>query len=212
MSITKLLLLAVVAVFVFNYFDTTDETYDGSLAVPINTKILAFGDSITYGYRVDSEKNYPSILSNLLQSEVINAGLNGETTKEGLERLPKLLKKYKPQILIICEGGNDLLRSKKFSNIKANLAKMIELAQKEKVFVVLVGVPYLEYLRYKTVDFYYELAQEYSVPLEDKALEKIENDSTLKIDEVHPNAKGYTILSNALANIITQNYVPSFSY
>jgi len=212
MSITKLLLLAVVAVFVFNYFDTSDETYDGNLALPINTKILAFGDSITYGYRVDSEKNYPSILSDLLQSEVINAGLNGETTKEGLKRLPELLKKYKPQILIICEGGNDLLRGKKFSNIKANLAKMIELAQKEKIFVVLIGVPYLEYLRYKTVDFYYELAQEYNTPLEDKALEKIENDSTLKIDEIHPNAKGYKILSNALANIITQNYVPSFSY
>ena len=212
MSIIKLGFLAVIAIFVFNYFNTTDEQYDGTLVLPINTKILAFGDSITYGYRVDSDKNYPSILSNLLQSEVINAGINGETTKGGLERLPKLLNKYKPQILIICEGGNDLLRSKKFSDIKANLAKMIEIAQKKKIFVVLVGVPYLEYLRYSTASFYYDLAQEYNVPLEADALAQILNDSSLKIDEIHPNAKGYEILSNALANLITTSYVPSYSF
>jgi len=212
MNIIKLGFLAVIAIFVFNYFNTTDEQYDGTLVLPINTKILAFGDSITYGYRVDSEKNYPSILSNLLQSEVINAGINGETTKDGLERLPKLLNKYKPQILIICEGGNDLLRSKKFSEIKANLAKMIEIAQKKKIFVVLVGVPYLEYLKYSTANFYYDLATKYNIPLEADTLAQILNDSSLKVDEVHPNAKGYEILSNALANLITTSYVPSFSY
>ncbi len=213
MSIIKLAFLAVIAIFVFNYFNSSDDSnYDGTLSLPINTKILAFGDSITYGYRVDSDKNYPSILSNLLQSEVINAGKNGETTKEGLERLPGLLKKYKPQILIICEGGNDLLRSKKFSEIEENLAKMIKMAQKQKIFVVLVGVPYLEYLRYSTASFYYDLAKKYNVPLESDALAQILNDNSLKVDEVHPNAKGYKILSNALANIITTNYVPSYSF
>ncbi|MFK5881502.1 MAG: arylesterase [Sulfurospirillum sp.] len=212
MSIIKLVFLALIAIFIFNYFDTTNEKYDGTLVLPINTKILAFGDSITYGYRVDSDKNYPSVLSNLLQSKVINAGRNGETTKEGLKRLPGLLKKHKPQILIICEGANDLLRSKKFSDIKKNLADMIKLAQKQKIFVVLVGVPYLEYLRYSTANFYYDLAQTYNVPFEDNILEKILNDNSLKVDEVHPNAKGYELLSNALANIITTNYVPSFSF
>ncbi len=212
MSVVKLAFLAAITIVAFNYFNADDEQYDGTLVLPLNTKILAFGDSLTYGYRVDSDKNYPSILSNLLQSEVINAGVNGETTKEGLKRLPKLLKRYKPQILIICEGGNDLLRSKKFSDIKANLAKMIELAQKEKIFVVLIGVPYLEYLRYSTASFYYDLAKEYNVPLESDALAQILNDNSLKVDEVHPNAKGYEILSNALANIITTNYVPSFTY
>ncbi len=213
MSYVKLAIIAIVAVLLFNYFGTDDkDNYDGTLVLPLNTKILAFGDSITYGYRVDADKNYPSVLSNLLQSQVINAGVNGELTKEGLERLPKLLKKYKPQILILCEGGNDLLRSKKFETIKANLAKMIELAQKQKVFVVLVGVPYLEYLRYSTADFYRELATQYNIPIEDKALEQILNDDKLKVDQVHPNAEGYKILSNALANIITENYIPSFSY
>ena len=212
MSFIKLGIIAVLGILVFNYFNTDDtNNYDGTLVLPLNTKILAFGDSITYGYNVDSDKNYPSVLSNLLQSKVINAGVNGELTKAGLERLPKLLKKYKPQILILCEGGNDLLRSKKMSDIKENLSKMIELAQKQKIFVVLVGVPYLEYLTYQTADIYNELATQYNIPIEDKALEQILNDRSLKVDEVHPNAKGYEILSNSLANLITENYVPSFS-
>jgi len=54
MSIIKLVFLAIIVIFIFNYFDTTDEKYDGTLVLPINTKILAFGDSITYGYRVDT--------------------------------------------------------------------------------------------------------------------------------------------------------------
>ena len=213
MSFIKLAIIAVLGILVFNYFNTDDtNNYDGTLVLPLNTKILAFGDSITYGSNVDSDKNYPYVLSNLLQSQVINAGVNGELTKAGLERLPKLLKKDKPQILILCEGGNDLLRSKKMSDIKENLSKMIELAQKQKIFVVLVGVPYLEYLTYQTADIYNELATQYNIPIEDKALEQILNDKSLKTDEVHPNAKGYEILSNALANLITENYVPSFSY
>ena len=213
MSYIKLAIIAVIGILVFNYFNVDDKNdYDGTLALPLNTKILAFGDSLTYGYNVDSDKNYPSVLSNLLQSEVINAGVNGELTKDGLERLPKLLKKYKPQILILCEGGNDLIRSKKMSDIKENLSKMIELAQKQKIFVVLIGVPYLEYLTYQTADIYNELATQYNIPIENKALEQILNDKSLKVDEVHPNAKGYEILSNALANLITENYVPSFSY
>ncbi len=212
-SYVKLAIIAVIGIFVFNYFNTGDDNnYDGTLVVPLNTKILAFGDSLTYGYRVDADKNYPSILSNLLQTEVINAGVNGELTKEGLERLPKLLKKYKPQILILCEGGNDLIRSKKMKDIKANLSKMIELAQKQKIFVVLVGVPYLEYLTYRTADLYDQLAKQYDIPIEDSALEKIENDDKLKVDQIHPNAKGYEILSNALANLITESYIPPVPY
>ncbi len=212
MSFLKLAILALIVIFAFNYFNNQEDSYDGTLSLPINTKIVAFGDSITLGNGVDSSKNYPSLLSDLLQSEVINAGVSGELTKQGLERLPGVLKRYKPQILIICEGGNDLMRSKKFDSIKANLAKMIEIAQKQKIFVVLVGVPYLEYLRFSTADFYDELAQKYNIPIDDTSLEKIENDDSLKVDQVHPNAKGYKILSNSLADIITQNYTPNFTY
>jgi len=211
MSITKLVFLAIVTIVFFNYFNNTDDNrYDGSLVLPINTKILAFGDDITYGYGVDRNESYPSVLSSLLQNRVINAGKNSETTAEGLKRLPKLLKEHKPQILIICEGENDLKRGRKYDEIEKNLAKMIELAQKEKIFVVLIGAPTVEYLRYNTVNLYYVLAKKYDILLDAETLAKILNNDKLKTDETHPNAKGYEILSNALANSITANYTPTF--
>ncbi len=208
MSIIKIIFWGIVAILVFNYLNPKDTTFDETITLPVNTKIVAFGDSITYGYRVDNDKNYPSVLANLLQVKVINAGVNGELSKNGLQRLPSILTKYKPDILIICEGGNDILQRKNLTKTKENIAKMIELAQSKKIQVVLIGVPDVEFLTLSTASFYQELADKYNVPLDDSSLEEILNDDTLKIDTVHPNAKGYKILSNNLAQIISNSYIP----
>lgn len=210
MSILKLIIIAIIAFFAYNYFNPSDETFDGVVTLPLNTKILAFGDSITYGYRVDSDKNYPSVLSDLLQVDVINAGVNGELSKNGLARLPSVLAKYKPDILLLCEGGNDILRRKNFDKTKENIAKMIQLAQAKKIQVILIGVPDVEFLTLSTASFYNELATEYNIPIDDTSLQEILNDDTLKIDKVHPNAKGYEILSNNLAQIISDSYIPVY--
>ncbi|MCF6173389.1 MAG: GDSL-type esterase/lipase family protein [Campylobacteraceae bacterium] len=210
MSIIKLIILGVIAVFVFNYFNSQDDNFDGVVTLPMNTKILAFGDSLTRGYRVDSDKNYPSVLSDLLQVEVINAGVNGELSKNGLARLPSVLAKYKPDIIIICEGGNDIIQRKILKKTKENIAKMIELAKAKKIQVILVGVPDVEFLTLSTAGFYNELAQKYNIPIDDTSLQEILNDDKLKIDKVHPNAKGYKILSNNLAQIISNSYIPVY--
>lgn len=212
MSIIKLVFLAIIAIVVLQFFDNSNDEFDGAVMLPIDTKVLAFGDSITYGYGVDKEKNYPSQLSSLLQTEVINAGVNGEVTSEGLKRLPSVLEKYKPQILIICHGGNDIIRRKSLIKAKENIAAMIKLAREKNIHVVLVGVPTLEVLTLSTAQIYYELADELSVPLEDSALEEILSDNYLKIDQIHPNAEGYKILSNRLANLITSTYLPFQSF
>lgn len=212
MSIIKLVFLAIIAIVVLQFFENSNDEFDGAVMLPIDTKVLAFGDSITYGYGVDKEKNYPSQLSSLLQTEVINAGVNGEVTSEGLKRLPSVLEKYKPQILIICHGGNDIIRRKSLIKAKENIAAMIKLAREKNIHVVLVGVPTLEVLTLSTAQIYYELADELSVPLEDSALEEILSDNYLKIDQIHPNAEGYKILSNRLANLITSTYLPFQSF
>jgi len=206
MSIVKLIFLAVIAIIVLQFFNNSDEEFDGAIMLPIDTKVVAFGDSITYGYRVPKDKSYPAQLSQLLQTTVINAGRNGETSKEGLRRLPSILEKYKPQILIICEGGNDILRRRSLVRAKENIAKMIQLARSKNIFVVLVGVPTTEVLTLSTAEFYHELADEFNVPLEDTALEEILSDNSLKIDQVHPNEEGYKILSNKIANLVTTTY------
>ncbi len=212
MSIVKLIFLAIIAIVILNFFDNSSEEFDGAIMLPIDTKIVAFGDSITYGYRVDKNKNYPSQLSLLLQTDVINAGVNGEVTSEGLKRLPKVLEKYKPQILIICHGGNDIIRRKSLFKAKKNIKQMIKLAREKNIFVVLVGVPTIEVLTLSTEQIYYEIATELNVPLDDNSLEKILSDSYLKIDQIHPNEEGYKILANSLANLITTNYLPSETF
>ena len=212
MNIVKLLFLAIIVIFAFNFFDNSDEEFDGAIMLPLDTKVLAFGDSITYGYNVETKKNYPSQLAELLQVDVINAGINGETTSEGLRRLPGLLEKYKPQILIICHGGNDIIRHKSLKKVKENIKKMIELARKKNIHVVLVGVPKMEVLSKSTAQLYFDIANELNVPLEDSALETILNDEYLKIDEIHPNGRGYKILANSLANLITTTYLPSETF
>jgi lysophospholipase L1-like esterase len=212
MSIVKLIFLAIIAIVVLNFFNNSDDEFDGAIMLPYNTKVLAFGDSITYGYNVNKEDNYPSQLSKLLNTPVINAGVNGEVTSEGLRRLPSVLEKYKPQILIICHGGNDILRRKSLIKAKENIKQMVELARKKNIHVVLVGVPREELLTLTTAQIYKELSDELGVPLESDALTEILSDNYLKIDQVHPNKEGYKILANRLANLITSTYLPSETF
>ncbi|WP_024955407.1 GDSL-type esterase/lipase family protein [Sulfurospirillum arcachonense] len=208
MNISKIIFLAIIGIIFFQFINSTDEEFDGAIMLPLDTKILAFGDSITYGYHVDKDKSYPTQLSKLLNTEVINAGVNGEMSNAGLKRLPTLLEKYKPQILIICHGGNDILRKKSLLKAKENIANMIKIAQEKKIQVFLIGVPTLEVLTLSTAEIYHELSTEFGVPLDSETLEDILSDNTLKIDQIHPNEDGYRILSNHIATLVTENYLP----
>jgi len=212
MSIIKLIFLGIITIVIFNFFDNSNKEFDGVIMLPMDTKIVAFGDSITYGYGVSDEQNYPSQLSRLLQETVINAGVNGETTSEGLRRLPSVLEEHQPKILIIIHGGNDILRRQSLDRAKENIIQMIKLARKQNIHVVLVGVPRVEILALKTDKIYHEIARELNVPLDDSSLERILGDSSLKIDHIHPNAEGYTILANSLAELITSSYFPFESF
>jgi lysophospholipase L1-like esterase len=203
----KTIFLAIAIVVLLEFYNKDTIDYDEIAMLPPQTKIVAFGDSITFGYRVDKDKNYPSKLSKLLGAEVFNQGVNGEQSFEGLKRLPAILEKYKPQILVICHGGNDILRKKSLVQAKENIANMIKLARAQDIHVILIGVPKFEILSLATAQMYYELASELDVPLEDSALETILNDSNLKLDNVHPNEQGYELLSISVAKIISDTYL-----
>ena len=71
--------------------------------------IVAFGDSLTSGVGARGVESYPSLLSGILACPVVNAGVPGEDTSAGLRRLPGVLEKERPQLVILCHGGNDIL-------------------------------------------------------------------------------------------------------
>ena len=152
--------------------------------------ILAFGDSLTYGTGADPSESYPTLLQTLTGREVINAGVPGELSEQGLNRLPGLLDKHQPALLILCHAGNDLLRKKDIDAAASNLIAMINLARAKNIDVLLLGVP-KPGLFLSTADLYLQVASATQVPLADDLLPEILADNELKSDPVHPNDKGY---------------------
>jgi lysophospholipase L1-like esterase len=165
--------------------------------------ILAFGDSLTAGNGAGRDASYPAVLEQLTGYRTVNAGRPGELSGEGLQRLPGLLQRYQPDLVILCHGGNDLLRRHDPEQTTANLRLMIEAARDNHAEIVLLGVPQPG-LWLKAAPFYRQLAEEYRIPCDTETLAEILGRRELKSDAIHPNAAGYRKLAQALADIITQ--------
>ncbi|WP_040725369.1 GDSL-type esterase/lipase family protein [Thiomicrorhabdus sp. Kp2] len=159
--------------------------------------ILAFGDSLTAGVGVQKSESYPTVLAQLTGLQVINAGVTGETTTEGLKRLPELLNKYKPGLVILLEGGNDVLQKVPESQIKANLAKMIQSIQNSGSAVLLVGAPEKK-LFGNSLELYAELANEFNIPIEEDIVANLMKRLSMKSDYVHFNQQGYQAMAEAI--------------
>lgn len=166
--------------------------------------ILAFGDSLTYGYGVKSGFSYPSQLAAKTGLKVINAGISGEESSEGLQRLQGVLKQN-PDIVILCHGGNDILRKHSLLQLKNNLLAMIDMIHKNGAKVLLVGVPDFGWLGFNTLPLYNEVAKERDVIFEEDTLGLIEADTALKSDRIHPNEKGYEMMADAFIEVLTDN-------
>lgn len=165
--------------------------------------IVAFGDSLTAGKGVGKDAAYPAILQRLSGLTVVNAGVSGETTDEGLQRLPKVLDDQNPSLLILFEGGNDILRNMDLSRTKANLDKMINLAKERGIQVALVGLPKKQ-LFSSTAELYTELAKDHGVPIEDNIVASLLRKPAMKSDSVHFNANGYRALAESINTMLLE--------
>ncbi len=173
-------------------------------ALTQNAVVLAFGDSLTYGYGAVAHA-YPLQLEKLIGRKVVNAGVSGEVSASGLRRLPGLLEKYRPSLVILCHGGNDILRRSSKEKLRSNLSAMIELSRASGAQVLLVGVPGFGLLGLSTVPLYEEVANEEHVLYEGEVLEKIEGDPALKSDRIHPNALGYGLMAETFAKTLRES-------
>lgn len=166
--------------------------------------ILAFGDSLTFGTGATLTESYPAILERLVGRRVVNSGVPGEVTGEGLSRLPEVLEREKPALLILCHGGNDLLRRLDQQQIANNLRTMIRLARERGVAVVIIAVP-SPGIALSPPPFYREIAAEMKIPFEENALTMVLSDGFLKSDYIHPNAAGYHRLAESIAALLKKS-------
>ncbi|UCP13839.1 arylesterase [Aeromonas media] len=163
--------------------------------------ILAFGDSLTEGRGVNPAQSYPSVLASLSGHPVINGGVSGELSRAGRARLPGLLAEHRPALVILLEGGNDILHGSGEGALKANLAAMIEAVQGSGAQVLLVAVP-RKSLFADGAPLYGELAEQYGLVLDNDSLGELLRTPGLKSDAVHLNAQGYGALAERLHRLL----------
>jgi acyl-CoA thioesterase-1 len=141
------------------------------------------------------------VLEGLIHRKVINAGVPGEVTSQGLARLPEFLDKHQPALLILCHGGNDLLRRTGEKQAADNLRAMTRMAKKKGIDVALIGVP-KPGLSVPVAGFYEDIAREFDIPYEGEILADILSTSSLKSDMIHPNSRGYAELAQSVAVLL----------
>lgn len=174
-------------------------------AIPVmgpERKIIAFGDSLFAGYNLDPRDSYPEKLENALRAkgmnaDVINAGVSGDTSAAGLQRLEFTLaaQDVPPALFILELGGNDLLRGLSPEETKANLAKMLTILRDQKVPVLIMGMRappnYGPEFQAQFDAIYRDLAKEYGAALIPFWLEDIYREPALfQADKIHPTADG----------------------
>jgi acyl-CoA thioesterase-1 len=166
--------------------------------------IVAFGDSLSAGYGAEPGKSFPDFLQRDLDAEklkwrVVNAGVSGNTTTDGLDRINEVLA-YKPRIVIVEFGGNDGLRGLPLETTQTNLEQMIQRleAAGSKVLVAGMTLPPNYGGDYVTRfgQIYINLAKKYNLPripflLSDVALRP----GLMQQDGIHPTAQGNEIVA-----------------
>ena len=163
--------------------------------------ILAYGDSLTYGYNVKRSESYPAKLEVLTGISVINSGVSGEVSAQGLKRLPKVLDEHHPQLLILCHGGNDLLRKMDLEEMESNIRGMIQLSLDRDIQVILLGVP-KPGIFLSSFDVYKKIANSMNIIFIEDLISDVLGDKSLKSDSIHPNKKGYNVMAEEIYSLL----------
>jgi acyl-CoA thioesterase I len=175
-------------------------------------EIACFGDSLTAGFGLETGQSYPDVLQAELDRQgyryrVVNFGVSGDTTQDGLARLRMVLVD-KPRIVVLELGANDGLRGQPVEAIKQNLAQLIEGLQGSGAKVVLAGMTlppnygpaYIEKFRAA----YTDLSRRYNLVSIPFLLQGVGgNNSLMQRDGLHPNAEGARIVAATVLKTLT---------
>ncbi|CAN7487460.1 GDSL-type esterase/lipase family protein [Acidovorax sp. LjRoot129] len=176
-------------------------------SVPPDATVLALGDSLTSGVGASADTAYPAVLQKLSGWKVVNGGVSGDTSAQALERLPALLQKHQPALVIVGIGGNDFLRRQSASTTRANIVRICTDARASGAQVLLVAVPELSFLAASAGllsdhAMYEEIASELKIPLHRKGWSSVLADASLRSDQIHANAKGYERFAQGLVETL----------
>ena len=166
-------------------------------------KPLAAGRNftVTFGTGANEAESYPVVLSQLIARNVVRAGVPGEVSEGGLQRLQAVIDEHNPKLMIVCLGGNDMLRKVSETQTKNNLRTIIKTIQAQGIAVLLVGVP-KPALVTSAAPFYGEIAKEFNIPYEGKIVTDVLYRPDEKSDPIHPNAKGYRRMAEGIAALL----------
>lgn len=192
---------------------TTSSTEHADMQNPRDTRpvIACFGDSLTAGYGVDVDSSYPANLQRDLDAagyhyRVVNVGISGETTKDGLGRVDRVLA-LKPAIVVLEFGGNDGLRGVPVASSRANLDAMLARLTSSGTHVAMAGItlppqytaPYIRQFN----ETYTVLAKKYSVPLLPFLLLNVYGvPGSIQADGIHPTAQGCVQVAKNVMGLI----------
>jgi acyl-CoA thioesterase-1 len=184
---------------------------ENSLQNDPRPRIVCFGDSLTAGYGADVGQAYPDYLQAELDRRgysyrVVNAGVSGNTTKDGVERLQSVLG-MKPAIIVVEFGGNDGLRGLRIADTRANLDKIISTLTSSGTKVVMAGITLppdygQDYIK-QFNETYSLLASKYHVPLFPFLLKGVFGvDGMMQADRTHATAQGNKVVAENVRSLI----------
>jgi acyl-CoA thioesterase-1 len=173
--------------------------------------LVCFGDSLTAGYGADVGKSYPDYLQKDLDQahykyRVVNEGVSGNTTKDGVNRLGEVLRLH-PAIAVVEFGGNDGLRGLPISQSRANLDRIVGTLQGAGISVVIAGITLPPQYGSDYVDqfnqMYVVLAKKYHVPTIPFLLQGAYGGTgMIQRDGIHPTAKGNEVVARNVLNLL----------
>jgi acyl-CoA hydrolase len=173
--------------------------------LPQGAGVVVLGDSISAGHGLDPAFAWPVVLGSLSGWTTVNAGVSGDTTAQGLARLPALLNEHKPAAVIIELGGNDMLRRQPDAAAVANLRAMISAVRAAGARPLLMATPRPSiagavFSSLSDADFYARLAKDAEVYLIPDVLSEVLSDTANKLDQLHPNAEGQRLIAHAVVS------------
>jgi acyl-CoA thioesterase-1 len=166
--------------------------------------IVILGDSITAGYGLNPRQAYPYLLSEQFNLPILNRGVNGNTTADGLIRLERDVLSEKPWLVIIALGANDFFTQVPTIETEKNLKTIVRRVQKRKAITIILGMEFGSFADgYQ--EMYARVAQETDAYLIPQVLQGVlDNPQHRQPDRIHPNALGQEIIANRIAATLKQ--------